>query len=65
MTGGKPYMEWTIGDVLWQLFFLGLLVLLVVMIVKIIRFFQKHTKGVSSVEKKTKELEGRIDKDKK
>ncbi|MFJ7678863.1 hypothetical protein ACIQXQ_12555 [Peribacillus sp. NPDC097198] len=58
-------MEWTIGDVLWQLFFLGLLILLVVMIVKIIRFFQMHTKGVSGVEKKTGEFEERVHNDKK
>ena len=57
-------MEWTIGDVLWQLFFLGLLVLLVVMVVKLIRFFQKHTKGISDIEKKPQESNERINKEK-
>lgn len=57
-------MEWTIGDVLWQLFFLGLLVLLVVMVVKLIRFFQQHTKGMSDKEKKPEELNERINKEK-
>lgn len=31
-----------IGDVLWQLFYLALLVLLFVMVVKAVRFFIKH-----------------------
>lgn len=45
-------MEWTIVDILWQLFYLGLLVLLVIIVKKIIRFFQKHTKGMANPEKK-------------
>lgn len=45
-------MEWTIVDILWQLFYLGLLVLLVIVVMKTIRFFQSHTKGMAKQEKK-------------
>ncbi|MFJ7363156.1 hypothetical protein ACIQWQ_03425 [Peribacillus frigoritolerans] len=51
-----------IGDILWQLFYLALLVLLFVMVVKAVRFFIKHMTKMNNLENKRDELHDRLKK---
>lgn len=51
-----------IVDILWQLFYLALLVLLFVMVVKSIRFFIKHMTKMNNLENKREELNERLKK---
>ncbi|MFF2497113.1 hypothetical protein [Peribacillus sp. NPDC058075] len=48
-----------IVDILWQFFYLALLVLLFVMVVKSIRFFIKHMTKINNLENKRDELHER------
>ncbi|MFD6440285.1 DUF4083 domain-containing protein [Peribacillus sp. NPDC060186] len=51
-----------IGDILWQLFFLALLVLLIVMVMKTFRFFIKHMTKMNHLGNKVDELNERLKK---
>ncbi|MGE7593264.1 hypothetical protein ACQKMY_08650 [Peribacillus frigoritolerans] len=51
-----------IGDILWQLFYLALLVLLFFMVVKAVRFFIKHMTKMNNLENKRDELHERLKK---
>ncbi|MEY8191546.1 hypothetical protein AB4X15_18040 [Peribacillus simplex] len=50
------------GDILWQLFYVALLVLLFVIIVKAVRFFIKHMTKMINLENKRDELYDRLKK---
>ena len=52
----------SMGDILWQLFYIALLVLLFVMIVKAVRFFIKHMTKMINLESKRDELYDRLKK---
>ncbi|WHY96366.1 hypothetical protein [Peribacillus simplex] len=51
-----------IGDILWQLFYIALLVLLFVMVVKAVHFFIKHMTKINNLESKRDELHDRLKK---
>ncbi len=55
-------LMFNIVDILWQLFYLALLVLLFVMVVKSIRFFIKHMTKMNNLENKRDELNERLKK---